>query len=67
MRERSEIFHFSRGLPYKGGGGQFSRGRSIPLYILQISVSNKSKSVSNESISHKIISDESMANPKCTD
>ena len=21
MRERSEIFHFSRGLPYKGGGG----------------------------------------------
>ena len=33
--------------------------------LLQISVSNKSKSVSDKSVSHKPISDESKANPRC--
>ena len=34
-------------------------------YLLGISVSNKSKCVSNKSIFHKSISDKSKANPKC--
>ena len=34
-------------------------------YLLGISVSNKSKCVSNKSIFHKSISDNSKANPKC--
>ena len=34
-------------------------------YLLVISVSNKSKCVSNKSIFHKSISDDSKANPKC--
>ena len=34
-------------------------------YLLGISVTNKSKCVSNKSIFHKSISDNSKANPKC--
>ena len=34
-------------------------------YLLDISVSNKPKCVSNKSIFHKSMSDEPKANPKC--
>ena len=43
----------------------FKTSRRQTKFLLVISVSNKSKCVSNKSIFHKSISDNSKANPKC--
>ena len=43
----------------------FKTSRRQTKFLLVISVSNKSKCVSNKSMFHKSISDRSKANPKC--
>ena len=43
----------------------FKTSRRQTKFLLVISVSNKSKCVSNKSMFHKSISDKSKANPKC--